>query len=33
MEGKKFNGKTTFEIEAEKAQQDLTFKPDLTLSR
>jgi hypothetical protein len=29
MEGKKHPGKSTFEIEAEKAKQELTFKPNL----
>jgi hypothetical protein len=33
MEGKKYIGKSTFEIEAEKAKQELTFKPKLNQSR
>ncbi len=33
MEGKRYQGKSTFEIEAEKAKQELTFKPKLNQSR
>jgi len=33
MQGKMYQGRSTFEIEAEKAKQELTFKPKLNQSR